>query len=211
MALAVRKSESIRLPADRLGFSPAAWEQFGISSQGSQSIALREEEPRGTQYSRGARSRKSLEGQVRDLSLSFEQRILFAHWQMKVTLARFAMYLTNDELRRFHIHLDRLVAVKTWPEDEEMADAASFAAFLRWHLWKKWESWTALGFSPSGRILVSWSPNGAQVTGEFFKDDQVRWTVRFKRGERQSIAAGTVDIQDFPNVISGMIRPAREL
>lgn len=210
MAPALQKPQSIRLPADRQGFSAEAWDQYGTSIWASSGVSWRDVQPAGLMGATRSRKPQPLAGTVKDLSHSFEERISLRHWDLQIALSRFAMYMSANELMRFHIHLDRLVNAEAWPLDEELPDPASFVAFLRWRLHSPWREWSALGFTPSGRLLVSWHAAGEQVTAEFFADERIRFTVLAKGTGGQIINAGSAHLRDFPHAIVGMLSAAWE-
>ncbi len=142
---------------------------------------------------------------VSESSLPFDMKLNTRLFNLKLLVSQFAIHLDTVERTRLFKRLDRLVSPKTWHEEDELPNEASVRTFLRWLLLTRWQEWIALGFSHSGNLLLAWRVNQDEVTAEFIPADKIRWTISNAVEGRTSVAAGSLDIRDFPTRIRSLL------
>jgi hypothetical protein len=129
---------------------------------------------------------------VKDTSISLEDKLYESRAYCKVETSKVAMYLPNEWRTHFFRQLDNLMDAENWETDDPPITEASFNTFLRMLLELRPVKHPGLGVSSDGNIISAWTTGRDRLTIECFPDDKVRWVVsRYLEDERESAAVIT--------------------
>jgi len=131
-----------------------------------------------------------------------EERLYNSLARAKIMTSKVAMHLEDEARRKLFAHLDRLLNVDAWYEDDTPLVASSFSTFLRFLVFVKPERQPALGISDNGDLMAGWTAGADKLQIECLTNDTIRWIVNCSVNGEHERAVGDSFVARMPAVLA---------
>jgi hypothetical protein len=120
----------------------------------------------------------------------------------KLMTSTVAMHLEQNWRRNLFGHLDRLLDVDAWHEDDIPLVKSSFYTFLRFLVFVRPQRQPALGINDNGDLIAGWSVGTDTLQIECLPNDMIRWIVNCDVDGEPERAVGDSFVARMPTVLA---------